>query len=374
MQVPALKLVDLQRQYSRLKPEIDSAIHEVLNSSVFLKGNVGKQFEQELAAYLNVNDVIGCANGTDALTLALMALELAPGDEVIVPDFTFIASAEAIAFLGLKPVFVPCNPHTFLLDYDSVEKAITHATKAIIPVHLFGQCADMENLMKLAQKNDLYVIEDNAQSLGSEYTFSDGKKSKAGTIGHIGTTSFFPSKNLGCYGDGGAVFTNNEQLAQRIRSIANHGMSQKYKHELIGMNSRLDEIQAAVLRVKLKHLNIFNAERNAVADYYDKALQEISNISTPVRTENSTHVFHQYTIKLKNRDALKAFLHEKGIPSMVYYPIPLHAQEAFKNLNCNQVTETHQLCNEVLSLPMHPELTHEELEYITANIKNYFTQ
>lgn len=372
MIVPSIKMVDLQRQYSHLKPEIDAAIQEVLNSSIYLKGKLGKQFEQELASYLNVNHVISCANGTDALTIALMALELSAGDEVIVPDFTFIASAETIAFLGLKPVFVACNPNTFLMDCTAVEEAITPATRAIIPVHLFGQCADMVRLMDLAKKHKLFVIEDNAQSLGSDVHLLNGELKKAGTIGDIGTTSFFPSKNLGCYGDGGAVFSNNTELAQRIRSIANHGMSAQYQHKIVGMNSRLDEIQAAVLNVKLKYLKEFNAARNKVAGFYDLHLKDIEELTLPARSENSTHVFHQYTLRLENRDALKAYLSEHGIPAMVYYPIPLHAQEAFKNLKCNSVPSTHQLCSEVLSLPMHPDITEDELHYITSTIKSYF--
>ncbi len=372
MKHPALKMVDLQRQYAALKTEMDAALQEVLNASVYLKGAVGRQFEQELSQYLGVQHVIACANGTDALTLALMALDLRPGAEVIVPDFTFIASAESIAFLGLKPVFAPCNPRTFLMEPEAVKKLLTPATKAIVPVHLFGQCANMEGMMKLAKEHHLYVIEDNAQSLGSDYHFSDGKTAKAGTMGHIGTTSFFPSKNLGCYGDGGAVFSNDEKLAQRIRSLANHGMSAPYTHDSIGMNSRLDELQAAVLRVKLPHLQQFNQARQTVATLYDEALQHINALTLPGRVPDSTHVFHQYTLRLEKREDLRAYLNERGIPAMIYYPIPLHAQKAFEKLECNRVIETHEICNSVLSLPMHPNLTTEEIHYITSTINDFF--
>lgn len=372
MHTSSIKMVDLQRQYIRYKTEIDAAIQEVLTSSIYLKGNIGKQFESALANYLDVHAVINCANGTDALTIALMALNLKPGDELIVPDFTFIASAEAVAFLGLKPVFVKCNPGTFLMDVEAMEPAITAKTKAIIPVHLFGQSADMEQIMLLANKHNLFVIEDNAQALGADVTLKNGKKVKAGTLGHIGTTSFFPSKNLGCYGDGGAIFTKDEQLAQRIRSIANHGSNQVYHHDIIGMNSRLDEIQAAVLNVKLSYLDTFNAERAAVAQAYDEAFASIAAIQLPQRSTHSTHVFHQYTLKVENRDALKMHLQNHGIPSMVYYPIPLHAQKAFKTLNCNLVQETFEISNHVLSLPMHPELNLDEIELITSTIKDFY--
>lgn len=374
MKHQAIKMVDLQRQYARLKNEIDVEMQKVLQSAVYLKGPLVKAFESELSNYLQCKTVVACANGTDALTIALMALDLSAGDEVIVPDFTFIASAEAIAFLGLTPVFVPCNPHSFLVDVDAIEKALTKNTKVIIPVHLFGQCADMESIMKIATKNNLFVIEDNAQAIGANYTFTDGKTAKAGTIGHIGTSSFFPSKNLGCYGDGGAIFTNNLKLGEKIRSLANHGMNKPYHHKYIGMNSRLDELQAAVLKVKLKYLTDSNISRNKAAQFYDEALKEIRQVSIPGRVTNSTHVFHQYTLKVENRDSLKAYLHENGIPSMVYYPVPLHKQEAFIYKNCNSVASTQSICNKVLSLPMHPDLSQQELIHITSTIKTFYTQ
>lgn len=369
-----IKMVDLQRQYARLKNEVDLEMQKVLDSAIFLKGPQVKAFEQDLSAYLDVNAVIACANGTDALTIALMALDLSPGDEVIVPDFTFIASAEAIAFLGLTPIFVPCNPESFLMDVKAVEKVLTKNTKAIIPVHLFGQCVDMESLMKLASKNNVFVIEDNAQSMGANIMFSDGRTAKAGTVGHIGTTSFFPSKNLGCFGDGGAIFTNNVPLADKIRSLSNHGMDKPYHHKFIGMNSRLDELQAAVLKVKLKYLTECNEFRNKAAQLYDDELKEIEQITIPAQVAHSTHVFHQYSLKVENRNELKAFLQKNGIPSMIYYPVPLHKQEAFANINCNSIPSTQNICDRVLSLPMHPELTEEEQLYITSTIKKFYRQ
>lgn len=372
MKHQSIKMVDLQRQYIRLKSEIDVEMQKVLNSSVYLKGPVAKEFEQDLSNFLQVKEVIPCANGTDALTIALMALDLKPGDEVIVPDLTFIASAEAIAFLDLTPVFVPSNPTTFLMDVNAIEKAITSKTRVIIPVHLYGQCVDMEPLMEIALKNKLYVIEDNAQAIGATYTFADRRVAKAGTIGHMGTTSFFPSKNLGCFGDGGAIFTNDVKLGALMRSISNHGVNKPYHHKYIGMNSRLDEIQAAVLKVKLKYLSQFNASRNKAALFYDKELKGVAQVLVPTRLTNSSHVFHQYTIKVENRDKLKAFLLDNGIPSMIYYPIPLHKQEAFAHKKFNTVSSTQSICDNVLSLPMHPDLTEEEQLRITSTIKKFY--
>lgn len=369
-----IRMVDLSGQYERIKIEVDSAIADVLNSTKFIKGPQVKSFEDNLAAYLGAKHVIGCANGTDALQIAMMALGYQPGDEVITASFTYVATAEVIALLKLKPVLVEVNPDTFTIDPAAIEKAITPRTKAIVPVHLFGQCADMEAIMNIAQKHNLHVIEDNAQAIGADYTYSDGRKQKAGTIGTVGSTSFFPSKNLGCYGDGGALFTNDDALAKKIRMVANHGQSVQYVHDEVGVNSRLDTLQAAVLDVKLKHLDEYAASRRAVADYYDKAFAGLKNVVTPVRAANSTHVFHQYTLKLQNglhRDEVRKALEAKGIPSMVYYPIPLHMQNAYKDERYGEgaFPVTEQLCKQVLSLPIHTECTTEELEYIVQNFK-----
>ena len=371
-----LQMVDLKSQYLRIKPEIDGAIQGVIDSCQFVKGAEIKAFEQELAQYLNVKHVVACGNGTDALQVALMALGLKPGDEVITTDFTFIATVEVIALLGLKPVLADINPATFNIDIESVKRAITPRTKAIVPVHLFGQCADMEPLLQLAEKHGLYVVEDTAQGLGAEYRFSDGTVRKAGTIGTIGCTSFFPSKNLGCYGDGGALFTNNDQLAEQIRCLTNHGMKVRYHHDMIGVNSRLDTIQAAILRVKLPHLDEYNCARRTAAEKYNAALSEMSDIETPATAAFTNHIFHQYTLKVKNgrRDALKRHLDEQGIPNMIYYPIPLHRQKAFEPYVTENdsfpVSET--ICGEVLSLPMHTELDDEQIERITAAVKSFF--
>lgn len=369
-----IRMVDLSGQYERIKIEVDSAIADVLNSTKFIKGPQVKSFEDNLAAYLGAKHVIGCANGTDALQIAMMALGYQPGDEVITASFTYVATAEVIALLKLKPVLVEVNPDTFTIDPAAIEKAITPRTKAIVPVHLFGQCADMEAIMNIAQKHNLHVIEDNAQAIGADYTYSDGRKQKAGTIGTVGSTSFFPSKNLGCYGDGGALFTNDDALAKKIRMVANHGQSVQYVHDEVGVNSRLDTLQAAVLDVKLKHLDEYAASRRAVADYYDRAFAGLKNVVTPVRAANSTHVFHQYTLKLQNglnRDEVRKALEAKGIPSMVYYPIPLHMQNAYKDERYGEgdFPVTEQLCKQVLSLPIHTECTTEELEYIVQNFK-----
>ena len=371
-----LQMVDLKSQYQRIKPQIDNAIQGVIDSCQFVKGAEVKTFEQELAQYLGVQHAIACGNGTDALQVALMALGLKPGDEVLTTDFTFIATVEVIALLGLKPVLVDVDRATFNIDVEKVEKAITPRTKAIVPVHLFGQCANMEPLLKLAEKHNLYVVEDTAQGLGAEYSFSDGTVRKAGTIGTIGCTSFFPSKNLGCYGDGGALFTNDDQLAEQIRCLTNHGMKVRYHHDMIGVNSRLDTIQAAILRVKLPHLDEYNRARLAAAKKYNAALLDIDGLETPVTAAFTTHIFHQYTLKVKNgqRDALKKHLDEQGIPNMVYYPIPLHRQKAFEPYVTENdsfpVSET--ICSEVLSLPMHTELDDEQIERITLAVRSFF--
>jgi len=372
-----LQMVDLKSQYQRIKPQIDSAIQSVIDSCQFVKGAEVKAFEQELAQYLNVKHTIACGNGTDALQVALMALGLKPGDEVITTDFTFIATVEVIALLGLKPVLVDIDRDTFNIDIQGIEKAITPHTKAIVPVHLFGQCANMEAILKLANKHNLYVVEDTAQALGAEYQFSNGTKKKAGTIGNIGCTSFFPSKNLGCYGDGGALFTNDDALAEQIRSLTNHGMKVRYHHDMIGVNSRLDSIQAAILRVKLPHLDEYNLSRLAAAEKYNVALSEISDIETPVTALFSNHIFHQYTLKVKkgHRNALKSHLDERGIPNMIYYPIPLHQQKAFEPYITENktfpISET--ICGEVLSLPMHTELDDEQIKRITDAVKAFFS-
>ena len=370
-------MVDLKSQYEKIKPEIDAAIQEVIDTTAFVKGPIINTFQQNLEQYLGVKHVIPVGNGTDALQISLMALGLKPGDEVIVPTFTFIASAEVIALLGLTPVLVDVEPDTFNASVDAIEKAITPKTKAIIPVHLFGQCADMESIMKIAKQHNLYVVEDACQAIGSVYTFSDGKKVQAGCIGDMGCTSFFPSKNLGCYGDGGAIFTDNDELAEQARVIANHGMKVRYYHDLVGVNSRLDSIQAAILNEKLKHLDAYIAARQAAADFYDKAFAGCKKIKTPARYSKSTHVFHQYTLQIEgDRNALQAALKEKGIPAMIYYPVPLHLQKAYKDERYQPgdfaVSEKLSLC--VLSLPMHTELDAEQLEYITANVKSLLNE
>jgi len=369
-------MVDLKAQYEKIGSEIDDSIKSVLVSTAFIKGPDVKLFEEDLQEYMGVKHVVSCANGTDALYLAMMVLGLKPGDEVITTDFTFIATIEVVALLGLKPVIVDPEPGTFNISLEAVRNAVTPKTKAIVPVHLFGQCADMESLMMLAEKHDLYVIEDAAQATGADYVFKNGTTKKAGTIGHIGTTSFFPSKNLGCYGDGGALYTNDETFARKLRSIANHGMKVRYYYDDIGINSRLDTIQAAILRVKLKHLSEFNEARKAVADRYDEAFAGCRSISVPERAGYSSHIFHQYTIKVKNgrRDELKKFLESKNIPSMVYYPGPLHMQKAYGYLGYtdNDFPVTTTLCKEVLSLPMHPNMDWEQIDYVTLNVLEFF--
>lgn len=369
--VNEIRMVDLKTQYQRLKTEIDSAIVEVIESTQFIKGKQLSDFENNLATYTGAKHVIGCANGTDALQIAMMALGLQPGDEVITASFTYVATAEVIALLKLKPVLVEVNPQTFTIDPSAIEAAITPKTKAIVPVHLFGQCADMEAILKIAAKHNLFVIEDNAQAIGADFIFSNGERKKSGTIGTIGTTSFFPSKNLGCYGDGGALNTNDDVLARKIKIIANHGQTAQYVHDEIGVNSRLDTMQAAVLNVKLKYLDDFAARRKSVADFYDKAFADLKNVITPYRANNSTHVFHQYTLLLKNinRDEVKAKLAAKGIPAMIYYPIPLHKQKAYADVlyAITDFSITEQLCCEVLSLPIHTEMDEEQLNFITDN-------
>lgn len=370
-----IQMVDLKGQYQKIKPEVDKAIAEVIDNTAFINGPSVKEFQADLEKYLGVKHVIPCANGTDALQIAMMALGLKPGDEVITADFTYVATAEVIGLLGLTPVLVDVYPDTFDINIEAIEKNITSKTKAIVPVHLFGQCADMERIMALAKKYNLYVIEDVAQAIGADYTFSNGTKAKAGTIGTIGCTSFFPSKNLGCYGDGGAIYTNNDELAAKLRMIAHHGQSVQYVHDVLGVNSRLDTIQAAVLKIKLNHLDEYASARNKAAAYYDKALSGNPKIKTPARVKNSTHVFHQYTLQLNgiDRNALREHLAKKGIPAMIYYPIPLHMQKAYRSSRYKQgdFPVTEKLCASVLSLPMHTELDEETLKYITDSVLEF---
>ena len=370
-----IQMVDLKGQYQKIKPEVDKAIAEVMDNTAFINGPAVKEFQADLEKYLDVKHVIPCANGTDALQIAMMALGLKPGDEVITADFTYVATAEVIGLLGLTPVLVDVYPDTFDINIEAIEKNITSKTKAIVPVHLFGQCADMERIMALAKKHNLYVIEDVAQAIGADYTFSNGTKAKAGTIGTIGCTSFFPSKNLGCYGDGGAIYTNNDELAAKLRMIAHHGQSVQYVHDVLGVNSRLDTIQAAVLKIKLNHLDEYASARNKAAAYYDKALSGNPKIKTPARVKNSTHVFHQYTLLLNgiDRNALREHLAKKGIPAMIYYPIPLHMQKAYQSSRYKQgdFPVTEKLCASVLSLPMHTELDEETLKYITDSVLEF---
>lgn len=369
-------MVDLKSQYLNIKSDIDNAIQEVLSNTDFINGSKVRTFSENLAKYLDVKHVIPCANGTDALQIALMSLDLNIGDEVIVPAFTYVATAEVIALLKLKPVLIDVYPDTFNINVEKIEAAITDKTKAIVPVHLFGQSADMEPIMEIAKRHKLYIIEDNAQAISSFYTFKNGKKQRTGTIGDIGCTSFFPTKNLGCYGDGGALFTNNDQLAEKIRMIANHGQNKKYYHRKIGVNSRLDTIQAAILDEKLKHLDEYSKSRYLAAVYYSDKLRSISGLKVPVIADFTNHVFHQYTLIVKNnkRDGLKEFLHEKGIQSMIYYPLPLNEQEAFKPLSSvsGSLENTYNLCNSVLSLPMHTELTHDLQDYVISAIHEFF--
>ena len=367
-------MVDLKSQYQKIKPEIDSAIANVIDNTEFINGSQVKVFQQQLENYLSVKHVIPCGNGTDALQIALMTLGLKPGDEVITADFTFAATLEVIALLGLKPVIVDVSPSTFNISAEGVRKALTHRTKAIIPVHLFGQCCDMDAIMKIAKENSLVVIEDCAQAMGSKIKF-EGDYKHAGTIGDMGCTSFFPSKNLGCYGDGGAIMTNDDALAQMCRALANHGMKVRYHYDFIGVNSRLDTIQAAILCEKLKHLDEYNQARQSAASFYDNAFKDSKKIQVPFRNPRSTHIFHQYTLVLDgvNRDGLKEYLQSKGIPAMVYYPIPLHSQKAYQYLGYKDgdFPVTEMLCKSVISLPMHTELDREQLEYITKSVLEF---
>jgi UDP-2-acetamido-2-deoxy-ribo-hexuluronate aminotransferase len=370
-----IKMVDLNGQYSHIKKEIDSAIQEVIDKTEFINGTAVKSFQKNLEQYLSVKHVIPCANGTDALQIAMMALGLKPGDEVITTDFTFIATVEVIAMLGLKPVLADVDKNTFLIEPTVIEKLITPKTKAIVPVHLFGQCCDMEGILQIAEKYKLFVIEDAAQALGSTFQFKNGTKQKAGTIGNIGCTSFFPSKNLGCFGDGGALFTNDDELAIMLRSVANHGMKVRYYHDHIGVNSRLDTIQAAILDVKLKYLDQYNISRQKAADFYDAAFQKNPKIQIPQRVSNSTHIFHQYTLILNgvDREKLRTHLQNKGIPAMIYYPVPMHMQNAYKDLGYKEgdFPVSEELCKTVLSIPMHTELDEEQLIYITQAILEF---
>jgi dTDP-4-amino-4,6-dideoxygalactose transaminase len=371
-----IQMVDLRTQYDEIRSEIDNAVFSVINSTAFIKGPEVKLFEEELQSYLGVKHVISCANGTDALQIVMMSLGLKPGDEVITTDFTFIATVEAVALLGLKPVIVDPDPGNYNISVKQIQKAITSHTRAIVPVHLFGQCADMEGILELARIHNLLIIEDAAQATGTDFYFTGGEIKKAGTIGNAGTTSFFPSKNLGCYGDGGAVYTNDDDLAKKIRSIANHGMKIRYHYNDIGVNSRLDTLQASILRVKLKHLDRYNSARKAVADFYDEAFAACSDIVVPSREKYSSHIFHQYTVRIKHglRDDLKKYLEENKIPSMIYYPGPLHMQEAYLYLGYKEsdFPVTNALCKEVLSLPVHTEMEQDQLEYITRKILNFF--
>ncbi len=369
-------MVDLKGQYAKIKSVVDTSIAEVLDTNTYINGPKVHEFQKNLEQYLGVKHVIPCANGTDALQIAMMGLNLKPGDEVITADFTFAATVEVIALLQLTPVLVDVDPDTFNIDVEAIKKAITPKTKAIVPVHLFGQCADMESIMEIAKTHNLYVIEDNAQAIGATYTYSDGRKAKVGTIGHVASTSFFPSKNLGCYGDGGAIFTNDDALAHYIRGIVNHGMYERYHHDVVGVNSRLDSIQAAVLDAKLPHLDAYNEARIKAANAYDKAFEDHKNIVTPYRKGGQdNHVFHQYTLKIKNadRDALVKHLGEKGIPCGVYYPIPLHLQKAYKDSRYREddFNVTNQLVKEVISLPMHTELDDEQIAFISTTVINF---
>lgn len=372
-----IQMVDVKSQYLKIKEEVDQGIREVLDTTIFIGGPKVKKFQEELESYLGVKHVIPCANGTDAIQIALMALDLKPGDEVIVPAFTYVATAEVIALLQLTPVMVDVDIDTFNVSVEAVKNAITAKTKAIVPVHLYGQVAAMEEIKKLADARGIYVVEDNAQAIGADYTFSDGKKMKAGTIGHIGCTSFYPSKNLGCYGDGGAMMTNDDELAAKLRKIANHGQSERYYHDVVGCNSRLDAIQAVVLSAKLKNLDNYNAARRSAADYYDKAFVESPYLMTPARAPYSSHVFHQYTLRVTNgkRDELKSYLDEKKIPNMIYYPVPLYKQKAFvSSLTGSEFLEnTDTLCKEVISLPIHSEMSEEQLKYICDHVLQFFS-
>jgi UDP-2-acetamido-2-deoxy-ribo-hexuluronate aminotransferase len=370
-----IQMVDLKRQYVKIKPQVDAAILEVLESTAFINGGQVQLFAQEMQQYLDVKHVIPCANGTDALQIALMALGLQPGDEIITPSFTFIATAEVIAMLQLKPVFVDVDPQTFCLDVNQVEAAITSKTKAIVPVHLYGHSTDMAPLMAIAEKHGLFVVEDNAQAIGGTYTYPDGTVKKTGTMGHIGCTSFFPSKNLGCFGDGGAIFTNDDALAHQLKMVANHGQSARYYHDVVGCNSRLDTVQAAVLRIKLPLLDEYIQARRAVADAYDAGFAGIPQITTPYRAPYSYHVFHQYTLQLNgiDRNELQQHLQEKQVPAMIYYPVPAHKQKMFADFGgaAFELPVTDTLTTKVISLPIHTEMDRDQLDHIIASVKSF---
>ncbi|QCX54323.1 DegT/DnrJ/EryC1/StrS aminotransferase family protein [Elizabethkingia sp. JS20170427COW] len=372
-----IQMVDLQSQYQKIKEEVDSAVVNVMGSAAFVNGPEVKEFTTELQDYLGAKHVIPCGNGTDALQIALMALGLKEGDEVITADFTFAATVEVIHLLKLKAVLVDVDYDTFTIDTEKLKAAITPNTKAIIPVHLFGQCANMEEVLKIAKEHNLYVVEDDAQAIGANYTFSDGTVKKSGTMGDIGCTSFFPSKNLGCYGDGGAIFTNSDELEYKIRGIVNHGMYKRYYHDEIGVNSRLDSVQAAILRIKLRKLNEYSAARNSAAEYYNKAFANHPNMLTPVKAAYTDHVFHQYTLRILNgkRNELQAFLAEKEIPAMIYYPVALRKQKAyFQESNDVDFVNTDKLLDQVISLPMHTELDEEQLKYITDSVLEFMNK
>ena len=369
-----IQMVDLKRQYLKIKPEVDAAIANVLDTTSFINGKAVGDFASNLAKYLNVAEVIPCANGTDALQIAMMALGLEPGDEVITPSFTYIATTEVIALLRLKPVFVDVDPKTFCIDATKIREVITPKTKAIVPVHLYGQSCDMEEIMKIAEEYNLYVVEDNAQAIGADVKFADGSLHKTGTIGHIGCTSFFPSKNLGCYGDGGALITNNNLLADRIRMIANHGQSKRYYHDVVGCNSRLDTMQAVVLNIKLGRLDEYNNARRSVAEFYNASFKENSKITTPITSPGNTHVFHQYTMILDgvDRNELQEKLAAVGVPAMIYYPVPAHRQQMFSFLNLPEVDLpiTDWLTHRVISLPIHTEMDQDQLDHIVYHVNN----
>jgi len=371
-------MVDLQSQYQKIKPEIDRAIQGVLDASAYINGPAVKEFQANLESYLGVKHVIPCANGTDALQIAMMGLGLEQGDEVITADFTFAATVEVIALLKLAPVLVDVEADTFNMDIAALKKAITPKTKAIVPVHLFGQCANMEAVLEVAKAHNLFVVEDTAQAIGADYTFADGTVKKAGTIGNVGTTSFFPSKNLGCFGDGGAIFTNDDDLANILVGMVNHGMYRRYYHDVVGVNSRLDSVQAAVLNVKLPHLDTYCKARLKAAEFYNDAFKNYSQIETPVISNFTSHVFHQYTLKIHdvNRNDLHQFLLDAGIPCAIYYPVPLHAQKAYADKRYNEADfkVTNQLAEEVLSLPMHTEFEEEQLTFITNKIIEFVTK
>jgi UDP-2-acetamido-2-deoxy-ribo-hexuluronate aminotransferase len=377
----AIQMVDLKKQYRKIKPEVDAALQEVIDNAAFINGKPVQDFAKNLADYLGAKHVIPCANGTDALQIAMMALGLQPGDEIITPSFTYIATVEVVALLRLTPVFVEVDPKTFCIDPAAIEAAITPKTKAIVPVHLYGHTSQMEAILAIAKKHNLFVIEDNAQAIGGDYTFSDGTKKKSGVMGDIGCTSFFPSKNLGCYGDGGAIFTNDDALADLLKKIANHGQSVRYYHDVVGCNSRLDTLQAAVLNIKLQHLDTYIDARRAVAAYYDNAFANHPMITTPFQGSNQKHVFHQYTMILDNgsdnpaeyRNGLSAFLAENNVPSMIYYPVPAHRQKMFESFGSGDIVleTTDWLTNRVISLPIHTEMDEEQLQLITSKVLEY---